>query len=305
MSHDLISIHIHTFDRRDIGRRRHVLQDRVQKLLNTLVPVCGTAAYRDCLTLTGSLSQHPLHVFDGRLVSFQVFHHQIVVQIADLLYQLGTVKLCVVLHILRNLSDGDVVALLIIVNVGLHLHQVDDPLEIIFLADRQLQTDRVLSKSGTDLLYGIVEIGAKNVHLVDESHSRNVVCVCLTPYIFRLRLNTALGAEYANRTVQYTQGTLNLYGEVHVSRSINDIDPVLQGIRLRLAVLFQCPVTGGGSGSDRDTSLLLLLHPVHCRSTFMSITDLVVYAGIVENTLCQRSLAGIDMSHDTNISGSL
>ena len=40
-------------------------------------------------------------------------------------------------------------------------------------------------------------------------------------------------------------------------------------------------------------------------SPFMGITDLVVYTGIVENTLCQRCLTSIDVSHDTDVSCSL
>ena len=68
------------------------------------------------------------------------------------------VKLCIVLHILRNICYGNVIALIIVVDVSLHLKQVDDSLEIVFLTDRQLQTDSIFAKSGLDLLYGIVEI---------------------------------------------------------------------------------------------------------------------------------------------------
>ena len=40
-------------------------------------------------------------------------------------------------------------------------------------------------------------------------------------------------------------------------------------------------------------------------STFMSITDLIVNTSIIQNTLSSGSLTSIDMSHNTNISGSL
>ena len=72
-----------------------------------------------------------------------------------------------------------------------------------------------------------------------------------------------------------------------------------------LAVILQSPVTCGSSGSNCDTSLLLLLHPVHGSSTFMSITDFVVDTGIIKDTFCKCCLTCIDMSHDTNVSGSL
>src|SRR5699024_11453004 len=69
----------------------------------------------------------------------------------------------------------------------------------------------------------ILEVCTHDIHLVDECHTRYVVRVCLTPYVFRLWLNATLGTEHTDRTVQYTKRTLYLNGKVHVSRSINDV----------------------------------------------------------------------------------
>jgi hypothetical protein len=63
------------------------------------------------------------------------------------------------------------------------------------------------------------------------------------------------------------------------------------------------PETGGGSGSNGDTSFLLLRHPVHGRRTVMGLTNAVVDTGVEQDTLGSRGLTGIDMSHDTNVSG--
>ena len=70
-------------------------------------------------------------------------------------------------------------------------------------------------------------------------------------------------------------------------------------------VLLQSPVTGCSCRCNGDTSLLLLLHPVHGSSTFVSITNLIVNTSIIKNTLGQCGLTSIDMSHNTDISGSL
>ena len=56
MSYSLVAIQVNTLDRRDVKRRRHELNDSIQELLNTLISVCGTTAYRDSLTLTGCFS---------------------------------------------------------------------------------------------------------------------------------------------------------------------------------------------------------------------------------------------------------
>ena len=183
MSLNLVSIQIGTLNSRDICRCRHILKDCIQKLLHTFVSVSGTTAYRHCRTLTCSFSQSSLQFVNRRLLTFQILHHQIIIQLADLLDQFCTIQLCVVLHIIRNICNGNVIALIIIVDIRFHLEQVNDSLEIIFLADRKLQNDRILSKSCPDLLNSAVEVCTQDVHLVDERHTRYIVGISLTPYV--------------------------------------------------------------------------------------------------------------------------
>ena len=96
-----------------------------------------------------------------------------------------------------------------------------------------------------NLLNSIVEVCTHDIHLVDECHTGNVVGISLTPYVLRLRLYTTLCTEHADSAVQYTQGTLNLYGEVNVARSVDDVDTMLQMRPVRVCTL-ACmgPVTG-------------------------------------------------------------
>ena len=63
------------------------------------------------------------------------------------------------------------------------------------------------------------------------------------------------------------------------------------------------PEGRGSSGGDCDTSLLLLNHPVHRSSTIVSFTDLVVDTSVEQDTLSCGGLAGVDVRHDTNITG--
>src|SRR5206468_10983087 len=77
--------------------------------------------------------------------------------------------------------------------------------------------------------------------------------------------------------------------EVDVAGSVDDVQ-ALAG-----------PEGGRRSRGDRDATLLLLLHPVHRRGTFVHFADLVALAGIIEDALGRRGLAGVDMRHDTEI----
>ena len=301
----LISVHIRSLDRRNVGGSGHIVKHRIQKLLNALVPVSRAAAYGNCRTLAGSLSQSLLQIFRRGFFSLQVHHHQIIVQLADFFNQLGTIKLGIVRHISRDINNGNVLALLIVVDVGFHLEQINDSLKFIFLSNGKLNADGILTKSCFNHFYRIVEISTQDVHLVDERHTGYIVGVSLTPNIFRLRLYTALRTEHAYGAVQYTKGTLYLNRKVNVTRGINDIDTMLQSSLLGLAVFLMGPMTGCSCGSDGDTTLLFLLHPVHSSSTFVSISNFIVYASVIQNTLGQCGLTGIDMSHNSDISGSL
>ena len=74
-----------------------------------------------------------------------------------------------------------------------------------------------------------------------------------------------------------------------MTRRVDDVD------------LHTIPVTGGSSRGDGDTTLLLLLHPVHGGGTIMNFTDLVVDAGVEKDALGGRGLASVDMRHDANV----
>ena len=136
----------------------------------------------------------------------------------------------------------------------------------------------------------MIEVRTHDIHLIDIYHAGDIVMVSLSPNCFGLRLDTALGAEDRNAAVQHSQGALDLGGKVHMTRSVDDVDAGVP------------PMAGSSGGGYRYASLLLLLHPVHGCGTFMSLTKLVIHAGVEKNTLSSRSLSGVNVSHDTDIS---
>src|SRR6185436_13847432 len=95
----------------------------------------------------------------------------------------------------------------------LHANQVDDALEVILGADRDLDAHRAAGDAVDDFLDAVVEVRAGLIHLVDEHDARNVVLVSLAPDGFRLGLYALVAVEHANRTVEHTQRTLDFNGE--------------------------------------------------------------------------------------------
>ena len=125
-----------------------------------------------------------------------------------------------------------------------------------------------------------------------------MIIVSLMPNGFRLRLNATLSTENGYRAVKYTKGTLNFNSKVNVTWGVDDVNTVFWVLVTRTR-----PVTGSCSRSDSNTTLLLLLHPVHSSGTVMGITDFIVYTCIIQDTLGSSSFTSIDVCHDADISG--
>ena len=286
---------VYTLNRRNIRRSRHVINNRVQKLLNTLVLIGSTAGNRNHRVVDGGLADAGLDLIDRELFTHEILLHECVVLLGDMLDHLGVILLCELFHVFRDLFATDILAEIIIVDISLHFHEVDEALEGIFRADRQLDRDSVALQSLAHHVDNAVEISAHNVHLVDIRHTRNLVFLSLTPNGLRLRLNAALCAENRYGTIENTQGTLNFNGEVNVARGVDDVDTVLVTVSVR-------PEARRSSGSNRDTSLLLLCHPVHRSGTVVGLADLVVDACVIKDTLGRCCFTGIDVRHDADIS---
>jgi hypothetical protein len=61
------------------------------------------------------------------------------------------------------------------------------------------------------------------------------------------------------------------------------------------------PKTGSGSRGYGNTTLLLLLHPIHGGSAIMHLTNFMGTTSVIEDTLGSCGLSSIDVSHDANI----
>ena len=171
----------------------------------------------------------------------------------------------------------------------LHLKQIDDAFELVFLSDGKLNGNGAGIEALADGVDGMLEIGSHLVHLVNEANARDFVFIGLAPHGFRLWLDAMHSVKHGASAVEHTQRALHFGGEVHVARSVNNIDTDV------------APEAGGGGGRNGDASLLLLLHPVHRSCALMDLSDAVRLSGIEKDTLRRSGLTGIDVGHDADV----
>ena len=286
----LIGLGIDTLDSRDIQRRGHIIDDRVEQLLYAFVFVGSAAGDGDHFHRTGGLPDRRTDLVRRDFFAFEICFHDLFVEVGDSFQQLIAVLLSEGTHILGDLLGAHILAEIIVINSGVHIHKVDNTFEAVFTPDRKLDRNGIALEPLMHHVQHTVEIRAGDVHLVDVDHPGNMIVVGLSPDGFRLGFHAALGAQDRHAAVKHSQGAFDLGGKVHMARGVNDVDARVP------------PMAGGGGRGDGDAALLLLLHPVHRGSAFMGLTELVVDARVEQDAFRRGRLSGVDMSHDADIS---
>ena len=192
-------------DSGDIRGSGHIVYDRVKQLLYALVAVRSTAAYGNHLVGDSRLADSCLDLVDSELLTREILVHKLFGGLGDRLDELFVILLSKILHVLGDLDSLALLAVGTCIGLGSHLYEVDDTCEGILKADRELDRNGVALESVVHHLKNMVEISARDVHLVDVYHAGNLVVIRLTPNCLGLGLNTALSAKDGYRTVQDTQ----------------------------------------------------------------------------------------------------
>jgi hypothetical protein len=242
-----------------------------------------------------------LDLVDGEITLFEILVHQLFVGLGGGLDHLLAPGIALVDELRGDLAHVEGHALRGFVPIDrLHANQIDHALEILFSADRHLDGHGIGPQTRAHLLVDLEEVGADPVHLVDERETGHAVLVGLAPDGLGLRLHTAHRAIDHARAVEHPHRALDFDREVDVPGGVDDVDPVLL-----VRPVHAFPETGGGSGRDRDATLLLLLHPVHGGRAIMHFTDLVVDTGVEQDALGGRGFSGVDVRRNADIAISL
>ena len=201
----LAGLWVYSLDSLNVGRSRHIVNNSVKQRLNALVSVRCAAGDRNHFIGYCRLTDYLLYLLNRRLLALEVFFHELLVLLDNMLYKLGAVLVGKLDHILRDRLVPYVLAEIVVINFSVHIYKVNNALECVLRADRQLNRNAVAVETLFDHIKNVIEIRAHYIHLVYIDHSGYVILVSLSPNGFRLRFNTALGAENGNRSVQHAQ----------------------------------------------------------------------------------------------------
>ena len=199
-----VSLGILAFHRRNIQRRRHVIHNRIQELLHAFVFIGSAAGDGDHFHRHGGLPYGSADFVRGHVFSRQIEFHDLIVEIGHGLQELITVLLREFTHVLGNFLNMHVLAEVIVIDIGVHIHQIDDTLECFLTADGELNGHCVALQSVMYHIQHMIEIRAHDVHLVHIDHAGNMIVIRLPPDSFGLRLPTP---PFAHSTVTHPSST--------------------------------------------------------------------------------------------------
>ena len=284
-------------NRRNIGRSRQQFYNCVQHTLNTFVFKCGTAQHRLNFACQSTLTQCAYDFFLGQLIAAQVFVHQFFAGFSCGFNHVLTPFFSSFNQFSGNVAIGKGCTFIgFIPDDGFHFQQVNNTGETVFCAYRNDDRYWVCAQTGFHLLDNAEKVSTLTVHFIYKRQAWHLVFVGLTPYGFRLRLNTTHRAVNHYRTIQYTHRTLYLYGKVNVSRSVDNVEAVFWELFRHTG-----PVGSNGSGGNGNTTLLLLFHVVGSSRAIMYLAQFVGQTGIEQNTFCSSGFTRVNMGGNTDV----
>ncbi|MPN56682.1 hypothetical protein SDC9_204372 [bioreactor metagenome] len=119
-------------------------------------------------------------------------------------------------------------------------------------------------------------------------------------------LHTGNTAEYGDGTIQHAHRALHFSREVHVTWGVDNVHAVRDTLESLVSAVFLLgPVAGCGCGSNGNTTLALLLHPVGHRIAVIHVAHLVDEPCVKQDTLCRRGFSGINVCGDADVAGPL
>ena len=231
---------IFTPDCGNVQRGRQIIYNGVQQFLYTFVAVGRAARNRNHGIFHSCLPDCRTNAFRSNFHAFQHILHNGVIHHGNGVQKGFPVAADQFLHFRRNGFHPHIFSEVIVINIGVHLHQIDNAPEGVFFSDGKLNGYRTAFQTVFHHVQYVVKIRAHNVHFVDVNHTGDAVTVGLAPYGFRLGFHAALGAQYGHTAVQYAQRAFHLHGKIHVTGGIDNVDA-----GRRILIVRAGPVTGG------------------------------------------------------------
>ena len=158
------------------------------------------------------------------------------------------------------------------------IHAVVHALEALARADRPVYGIGADAELVFDILEQLIRVARLAVHLVDEGEDRHAAHRTDLEQLARLRLDALGCVDDHDGGVRRHQRAVGILGEVLMARGIQNVDALALVAELK------------DGGCDRNTALLLDLHPVGNRMAAVLLA--LDHAGLLNRSAVQQEFLG-------------
>ena len=278
--------------RRPVGGRGAELTDEVGQPVDTDPRRRRPDEHRELGAFEHLVGEGALQLGRGRHLAGQVALELFVVAGDDLLDQLVVQAVLLVGDVGRDrLGVVLAVGLVLETLVGEH---VGDTVELLLLAEGQLEGNETRAERRLETVEHGAEVGAGLVLLVDEDQSRDAALGALAPCQLGADLHPVDGAHHQHGEVGDGQGGVDVAGEVGISRGVDEVD--LVGLAVR-----RLPLERGQGQREGHRTLGLFGLGVTDRRPVLDPSRPGEHPGPEEQRLGQRRLATPAVADDGDV----
>ncbi len=178
-----VCLRIGSFHRRDIERARKVEENCIEKRLNCLVAERRTAKYRNKTSSNRCGTEGFAKFCGGRILPlFKIARHKRIVLPHHFFNEVFSMCAHTFSFALGYIVEKHLFSLISLKSEKLLFYKIDDALKICLLTHRDLDGNRIGSKTLFNRSNTPLETRTHAIEFVNKTDARNVILICLMPH---------------------------------------------------------------------------------------------------------------------------
>ena len=266
-----------------ILRRRHVVADHIHELDDADVERAGAGDDREERAGADGLAQYAEKLLKRELFAVEVAHHKLVVGFDGALDKRLAGRGHGVGHIGGHVALGEVLATVALIHIGFSGEDVDEALEILLLAYRQVERHGLVRDVFLYICHDVVKVGMFSVKFADEENGRSLKRLGKLPHVVGLHFDSGGRVHEDERAVRNAHRAALFSDEVGEARRIQNIKRFVF-IRNRRE-----------RGADGNTAFLFFRVEVGNRVLVLDLAHAADEPGVEQESLVQSGLPGTSM----------
>ena len=251
---------------RAIGRRGQIAHDRVEQLRHADVEHRRRAEERKDLRVERRRPQAGSQLGVGQRAGFEELLHQLLVVLGDHLDERLARRVDRRGHVGRHRRFAEPAACIGLEDERLLRDEIDDALEVLLLANRQLDRDHRAIARFAERLKRSIEARALAIEAVQHDQARQPELLRSVPHFFGLHHDAGNGVDDDQRRVCDLQRRARVGEEVAHPGRVDEIDLLL------------VPLGVGEAGGERVLAGYFLFVEVGDRRAFIDLAEAIDYA---------------------------